>query len=858
MTRSRRRKLAAEQAKSLRTTLSTGLPLASVIIGLTPTAHAQQTPSADTLQTVVVTAQKVQQNIQSVPISVEVFSNQKLQQLNIVNLDDYVKFSPTISYSRGINGSREPGESSIYMRGVVSGPEGQQEGSEPTVGVYLDEQPITTITGAVPLHLYDISRIEVLEGPQGTLFGASSEAGTVRMITNKPDPTGFSAGYNVQGNTIQRGGSGGEADGFVNLPLWSGAAIRLVASDEHDGGYISNVAGTNSNACINGGVRTFPSWAGQPAGNYSLVKGTGAVAPCATGAAIGSGAISNAQFAGSAYNTVDTTGGRAELKFDLGDHWTVLPTVQGQSVSTKGFFGYDPAVGDLEVVHFSPEKSHDDWIQTALTVEGKISSFDLIYAGAYLKRNQHAISDYSDYGEFYDRVYGSGAYYTGNNGKIIDPQQILTQHGDFEMWSQELRVTTPQDLPVHGTAGVFMDRQLHNIWLQYNLPGYGWTSPYGGNPNGFATDLSIPGFPNAIWLTDEQRVDRDRAAYAQATWDITGQLSLTAGLRYYTYDNSLLGFYGFNSTFLSGTGIGSCFAPAALKYSPCTDLDAGTSGSGTVPRVNVTYNIAPGKMVYATYSKGFRPGGVNLIAGVDSYKPDYLINYEVGWKTQWFDNHLRWNGTLFWEDWKDFQFSFLKNSLTVITNGGAARIKGLETSVDWLPVASLLLSTDFTFMDPVLTENYCGTFGVTYCPNQVTYGPFLPGGQLDGPLAPAGTNLPITPKFKGNVVARYSFVTKGSWRPYVQLSGMYQTRTSPAVRVDEAEVIGDQPAYALMDLKVGADAANGMHLDLFISNLADRRAQLYRFTGSNPRIDNQVYIVPAQPRTFGLEFGQDF
>ena len=848
MTRSRRRKLSRERARGLRTLVGTGVPLASAIIAAMPAAHAQQAPGgADILQTIVVTAQKVQENLQSVPISVEVFDNKTLRQLSIVNLDDYVEFAPAISYvrSQGEGGNGEAGSSLIYIRGVVSGGDGNHSGSEPSVGVYLDEQPVTTITGALPLHLYDINRVEVLEGPQGTLYGASSEAGTVRMITNKPDPSKFAAGYDIQGNKVENGGIGDIVEGFVNLPLSATSAIRLVGWQEHDGGFISNVAGSDANGCITNGVRTYPSWE-LSANGTGPGGGTG---QCAPAAPLGAGAESNAPWRRSNYNTLDTHGGRVELKFDLGEHWTVTPTFQGESDATQGFFGYDPAVGDLQLVHFSPENTHDTWTQSSLTVEGKVSNFDIVYAGAYVKRNQHSIADYSDYGEFYDKLTSYGTnYYIGNNGAPIMPQQLVIGAGDFEMWSQELRVTTPVDLPVHGTAGLFLQRQMHNIWQLYTMPGYNFSNLYGGNANGLAVADSIPGFPNAIWLTDEQRVDRDRAAFAQGTWDITSQLSLTAGMRFYKYDNSLLGFYGFNFPAYSSTGVPSCFEPAITKYSPCTDLDARTSDTGHVPRVNVTYKFTPNMMVYATYSKGFRPGGVNRVGGNIPYQADFLKNYEVGWKTQWLGNTLRWNGAIFREDWDNFQFSFLgSNSVTIIRNGGAARIKGVETSVDWLPVNNLFLNVNFTFLDPVLTENYYGC---------------IPGTPECTPLppvkTPAGTNLPVTPKFKGDVVARYSLQTIGDWKPYGQVSGMYQTVTSPVLLVSQEQTLGDMPAYALVNLKLGADNAGGLHVDLFINNLLDRRAQLSRFTESNPSTDSQVYIVPAQPRTFGLEFGQEF
>ena len=584
---------------------------------------------------------------------------------------------------------------------------------------------------------------------------------------------------------------------------------------------------------------------------------------------IGKGAITNAPWQKNNYNTVDTYGGRAELRFGFddpwGDHWTVTPTFQGQAVTTHGFFGYDPAVGYLKLVHFGPENSHDTWEQTALTIEGKVHNFDIVYAGGYLKRNQHSIADYSDYSEFYDKLNGSGAYYDGNAGTPIMPQQFVIGAGDFEMWSQELRVTTPLDEPVHATVGAYLGRQMHNIWQLYTIPGFGWTSVYGGNSQGLGytpssnplTDESIPGFPNAIWLTDEQRVDRNRAVYGQATWDITKQWHLTGGMRFYHYDNSLVGFYGFNANFYSGEGTATCFEPSIVKFSPCTDLDAETTGSGNVPRVNLTYQITPTKMVYATYSKGFRPGGVNRIAEAVSpgqkpnpepYHADFLTNYEVGWKTQWFHNRLRWDGALFWEEWKNFQFSFLgPNSVTIIANGGNARIRGVENDVEWVPLHNLFVSTNFVFTDPVLTSNYYGCIVGVSCPTP------LPPVQV-----PAGTNLPVAPKFKGNIVVRYSLPVIRGWKPYVQLAGMYQDQTASALLLTQNAVYGNLPAYALVNLKIGANAGNGMHVDLFISNLMNRLAEYSRFTESNPSLDSQVYILPAQPRTFGVEFGQDF
>src|SRR6266480_2431856 len=367
------------------------LPIASAVaaaLAAVPVVHAQESRQAGALEEVVVTAQKRSENLQDVPLAIVALGTQKLEELHITNLDDYVKFLPSVSYVRGQGqgGNGQPGITHVYMRGVVSGGDGNHSGSQPSVGTYLDEQPVTTIDGTVDVHVYDIERVEVLEGPQGTLYGASSQAGTIRIITNKPDPTGFRAGYDAGVNSVNHGGVGYVAEGFVNLPLSPVAAVRLVGWDEHDAGYINNVAGSNASACIVNGVRTFPGWSGQ----YAQGSGyPGSVPPnnpwpCPAPTTIGAGSISNAAYVQNHYNTVSTKGGRGALRVNLGDNWSVTPTLMGQSVDTEGFFAFDPALGDLQVTHFGPENSQDSWLQAALTVEGKVSDFDMVYAGAFI------------------------------------------------------------------------------------------------------------------------------------------------------------------------------------------------------------------------------------------------------------------------------------------------------------------------------------------------------------------------------------------------------------------------------------------------------------------------------------------
>jgi iron complex outermembrane receptor protein len=565
------------------------------------------------------------------------------------------------------------------------------------------------------------------------------------------------------------------------------------------------------------------------------------------------------------------------LKLDLGDNWTVTPTFMGQTLKGNGFFGYDPAVGDLKLVHYGPESTHDSFTQAGLSVEGKISDFDIVYAGGYMVRNQLAIADYSDYSYFYDKYFGSGHYWTGNSGQLVEPQEIVITESRFVKWSNELRVSTPQTYPVKATFGLFDQRQLHDIWEQYSMPGLNGAT-YGNNPQGFATALSIPGLPNSIWLTDLQRVDRDQAAFGQVTWDIDPSWSVTGGLRYFKAKNSLQGFYGYSAAYqaLTGyhSGMDNCGGPNAMNFTfqpvhgaPCTDLDQTVSESGHTERANLSYKFDSDRMVYATYSTGFRPGGVNRVfdAAIGKifppYAADYLKNYEVGWKTQWLDHHLRWNGAVFLEDWNNFQFSFLgPNSVTVVQNASSARIKGLETDIEWAVGGGWLVTASATYLDAKLTSNFCGTVVpgtttlITDCPTQVNT--FTDGTKTIGPLVSSGTTLPVVPKLKANAVVRYTFGLM-DWDANVQGAYVHQGASWPLLRDVDRQHLGELPAFNLFDLSAGIEK-HGLSLQLVVSNLFDERAELTRFAQCTPTSCTQNYTIPAQPRTIGIKFGQKF
>ncbi|HJV42780.1 TonB-dependent receptor [Caulobacter sp.] len=771
--------------------------LASTMIGGLAHAQAQTAPGSTALEEVVVTAQKRSENLQDVPVSIQALGGEKLEQLQVGAFVDYVKYLPSVSFT-----TSGPGFGQVYMRGVASGGDGNHSGSLPSVGVYLDEQPVTTIQGALDIHVYDIARVEALAGPQGTLYGASSQAGTLRIITNKPSTAGFSAGVDLELNQVDHGGTGHTLEGFVNIPLSDKMAVRLVGWDVRDAGYIDNVLGS----------RTYTRGDDDPTNDVT---------------------ISNNARVKDDYNTVYTQGGRAALRIEIDDNWVITPQVMGQVQKVGGLFAYDPKVGDLKVSHFYPESSKDKWVQAAMTIEGQVANLDVTYAGSYLKRNDVTNSDYTDYSYFYDQL-GSGFAWTDNAGNLVNPSQYIQGKDRYRKESHEIRIASPQDQKLRFVVGGFYQKQKHNIFQNYQIAGLG-------------SDISVPGYPGTIWLTKQNRVDRDKAVFGQAEYDITDKLMLTAGIRFFKAHNTLVGFYGYGAGYGS-TGERACFKGPVVAGSPCTNLDKGVKESGNSPKVTLTYKIDGDKLVYATYSKGFRPGGINRRSTLPPYHADYLKNYEAGWKTTWLNNSFRWNGAVFMEDWTNFQFSILgANGLTEIKNANQARIKGIESDVTWVPVHGLTINAAAAYTDAKLTANYCGFTDTSG--NPIT--------KCDAPQAPDGQVLPVTPKFKGNVTVRYDF-SLNDWDAFVQGSYVGQTSNWTDLRTLERGLIGKQPRYSTLDASTGMDK-DGLSLSLYIKNIFDKRASLNRYAECAEALCYPMtYIVPNQPRTIGIKLGKTF
>ncbi len=744
--------------------------LGSTMLSVSP-AFAQEAADENTDDEIIVTAQKRSESLQKVPLSIQAIGTEKLDQLQVNDFQDTVKFLPSVTIQQGA-----PGFAQVYFRGVASGENANHSSSLPTVGVYLDEQPITTIQGALDLHVYDIARVEALAGPQGTLYGASSMAGTLKLVTNKPDPSKFYGELGLEGNTVAHGSQGGVAEGFVNAPLADNIAVRAVGWYRKDGGYIDNVAGSRR-------YRT----SGITQSNAALVKKD--------------------------YNDTETYGGRIALGIELDDSWTIRPSLMGQKQTANGSFAQERGrAKNLETVQYNREGSSDKWYQAGLTIEGKVGNLDLTYAGGYLRRKGTSLSDYSDYAYFYDALAGYGAYFVNNAGVPVNPNQYIEAQDSYRKYFSEFRIATPSDKTISLIAGAFWQRQAHNIEQNYII-------------DNIADAITVPGTASNIWLTKQLRTDRDIAGFGEVTLKVTDQFKLTGGVRVYNYKNSLAGFFGYSDGYSSRTGVAACLntdgttrganpggtpVPILVAGSPCTNVNKTTSDTDFIHKINATYEIDDDKLIYMTWSRGFRPGGINRRGTLPPYRPDALNNYEIGWKTSW--GGFRWNGAIYHLAWDDIQLSFLgANGLTEIRNAGKARVRGIETDVNFRS-GGMTLSAGGSYNKSTITRDFCATANATFNCN-------IPAGNAL--LAPAGSRLPVTPKFKGNVVARYEMpVFGGDWDGHIQLAGNYTSGRRSDLRTAQQAIKGPLGSYSTVDFSLGIknDAWSG---EFFITNLFD-------------------------------------
>lgn len=780
--------------------------LAQVAPAPAPDAPAD-TAASGGLGEIVVTATRKAESVQKVPISIQALGAEKLEQHQVATFADYAGMLPSVSFS-GLG----PGQSEVYFRGIaVDG------GALSTSGTYLDDVPISAPSRMPEVHIYDIERVEALSGPQGTLYGAGSLAGTLRIITNKAKIGKFEAGTDVQVDAYGKGAAGAMVEGFVNIPVSDHVAVRMMGFYDHEGGYIDNTHGTY----------TYQLGDDDPNTTYT---------------------VDNATLVQKNYNPVDSYGGRINATIEAGD-WKLYPSVTYQYLDAKGYFNYDPRVGDLQVHDYSPTENIDKWVQASLTIQGKIGDFDLVSSSGYFRRKIHNTSDYTYYSVHYDQLgpdHENYLKFRDKSGNFINPTQSYSGRLTQTKVTQEIRLSVPKTWGFDLTVGGFFQFQKMSQDDDYQIPGLSQIDLANSCADGCQWNPAIK--RDAFYNQDLDQKFRDYAVFAEGTVPITAQVKVTGGIRLFKANNSVYGFSGVASQALD-LGCTVPF-PADQRFSCVNNNKPAYSETGETHKVSLTYQVTPDKMVYATYSTGFRPGGTNSLPEMGTYKADRLTNYEVGIKTSW-NNMLRWNLAAYYEKWSGVQYTviplgFFGNGGTV--NAGAARVLGVETDFD-LKLGSITLSGSGAYNDAKLTQDFCLL-------DPATLVPLATCSVNDTPptvAAPKGTRLPRQPRFKGQLSARY----EGNWGAlddFAQLTMHAQTMATSNLDTAKNDALGNTPGFVSFDFSTGV-SKDSWTLTAFIENIFDRRGQLSKNTFcAIEYCSGSSRTMPIKPQYFGLKY----
>jgi len=838
-----------------------------------PAALAQETTSA--LEEIVVTAQRRTENLQDVPVAIQALSGDTLAQLNVSTMDEYIKFLPSVTTA-----SVGPGQSNVYMRGLSVGALGTQgsgtNGTWPNVAVYLDEVSTQVPGRNLDLYAADLERIEVLTGPQGTLFGAGAQAGVLRFITNKPQLGETSSRVSAGVNSTQDGGDGYNIEAVANIPMGETMALRVVAYQDHRGGYIDNVASTFT----------------RRGTDLGFALRTGGVVPA------DSVVINNSRIVEDDINDVDYMGARAGLKWQVNEDWDALLSVAYQRIDVEGVFYQLPTGSDgqdldeLETTVFNKGYTDEDFISTALTVNGKVGPLDFVYAGGYLTRDSDVVNDYTNYAR---GVWGTYYQCTGYSGtsvnKCYSPSSIWYDSTENTNMSHEIRLSSPIEWRTRFVGGVFYeDRELNAVtdFKYKTMPECPDTGVSVGDCFLYLDPRNDPKFADATLNNPNRRTPRTGffndftrdysqiAAFASVDFDILENLTLTAGTRYYDIENSFVGA-NMGSFFCKTYGSGAT-GPCQNAYG--TNLEKQTDkADGFRSRANLTWRVTEDVLFYGTWSEGYRPGGFNRGSACGlrspdtgdnqwcfplSYDSDDLTNYELGWKTTFADGRVQFNGAIYREKWEDAQTILYAPqlgfpNLTATLNGPEYEVDGIEINLAWMPMDGLTIVAAGSYNDgqlknsPQVTNNIEGdpNFGQPITESCLA---FDGGGNCTNVVSvediygETGTELANSPPLQFNIRARYEWV-QGDYSPFVGAAMQYQDSSfSSAINNNRFEM----PDWTTFDLSAGV-AKDNWNAEVYAVNVTNENASMFSTAAQFILAE-----VPMRPRTIGLRFGYSF
>lgn len=803
---------------------SLAIAISMAVAGHASDAEAQQSgASSGGIEEITVTARKRAESLQDVAGSIQALTGDDLKRQGLLNLEDTVRMLPSVSSIGGTAGAQK-----IIFRGVSDNPGAFIAAS--SAALYIDEQPLTQFSVNPEPRMIDIERVEALAGPQGTLYGDSSQSGTLRIITNKPDPTGFSANADIMVRAGSQSDLSHEVSGWINMPLIEDKfAIRLVGFSATDGGFVDNVLGV------------------------SPMRGT----------------RSNADIVGDDINSADHIGGRLSAKWFVNDDWSVTASGMWQESEANGLNDFDPNVGDLKTVKFFNDTRDDTWWQGALTIEGKFGNgLEFTSITSYFDRELDYVYDRTTYSAYFNYNFcPSYATYcwsgfTGN-GISVDPatgyidfastlpndQDTIgfnTQNQHNDRFTQEFRLGQSSD-NYRWVLGAFYEEKNEDWVYRAQTPEFLTSLAYA-----YWTYLYAPsGVDPSWWLSADDTEWQQWAVFGNFSYNLTDDLTVELGARYFDQESTRT--YLVDKPFIIHAGFPDVTNPSGGN----TDF---------VPKLTVEYNLADDKMVYALYSEGFRAGGANrnrtpFTVFPQAFDPDLLKNFEVGAKTRWLDGKLQINATAYFGKWENYQIEAVDPSFracqvgeipdvdlcnqpfqVMVANVGDAEQKGLELDIRAAPNDIWDLGINLGYVNAETTTAFEVTIPV-----------------------PKGTQLPNVPELKYSAFAQASWPVYGGETMY--LRGQYTWQDESKNQLEEIvpglpfENTGapfyKQPSYGILDVKIGLQS-DTWTLEGFISNVTDERATLY----DNPFFFDYYFggnrVTTNRPREFGLRFSYNW
>ncbi len=866
------------------------------------------------LEEVVVSAQRRNENIQDVPITIQALTSEVLDNLKVTTIDEFVKYLPNVHVA-----ALGPSQGNFAIRGLSLGAAvlqgGGTVGQWPTVGLYLDDQAVQMPGRNLDVYAADLQRIEVLEGPQGTLFGAGAQAGVIRYITNKPNhdktESYFRAGY----GTTASGSDSSNLQGMLNLPLSDKLALRAVIYNDSRGGYIDNVPSTFTRRPTDTGfaTRTRPVGSTLPAG-YGVVPADSIV-------------IDNYKIVRDDINEVTYKGARLGLSYNVNDVWNVLLVQSYQDLASGGVFyempfgsdcptPSDPAscsrggptgttiqgvpLNDYEVTLFNDGLTKDKFSNTALTITGEIGKFGFVYSGAYLVRDNVIQNDYTNYARGVFGIYYQCTGYAGASvNKCYSPSSVWNDTIKNINQSHEIRLSTPAEWKVTGVGGIFWEERNVNDdteWLYKTVPEctiggpgscFRWLDPVNtvkfanASFNNTSRRNSATGFFNDFKRTYEQQ-----AAFISLDWHITDTLTLTGGTRYFKSDNQMLGgnvgSFNCKNYQVVSTVTGLCPTPFGTNLN--NQAINSFESKGFRSRGNLSWKATDNVLFYATWSQGFRPGGFNRgtsqqLRGVDrttgvarratynqwqipfSFDSDDLVNKEIGWKTTLFNNRLQFNGAIYQTEWENIQAGIFApaagfGNLTIGVNGPSFQGKGIQMSAIWRATDGLTIEGSMSYNKVELQNS----------PQFINNIPGTPGFGTAITEAWVGTAASGNPVAVVNVFGKKGDTSGLSPKLQANLRARYEWEQGDYAyywqvgaahngeRNSSSNQLQSQKMPAWTDFNLSAGAAKGnWSAELVVSNLTNRKDS--QFTSGSQFVTVET---PPRPRTIGVQIGYKF